>query len=237
MRTIDKRAEPNKHTQWRAANQGDVNYGYGLMDADLRETMKESLLKEQGWICAYTGRAVSMNSSHIEHLLPQTPWNAHSGLDVDYRNMVACWPEPGRKPEPEYGARFKGNWPKPGEESSFVSPLSPGCEERFLFNFRGEIRPKQGDAAAAQTIKKLGLDKAMLKALRHSEIVGVLGKNRSMKLKDAKARLKMLEEAEAELRQGSDVHLNPYCFALKQELKRHIRTLETIRATTRRTKQ
>jgi uncharacterized protein (TIGR02646 family) len=237
MRTIDKRSEPGDHTEWRAANQGDVNYGYDLMGAKLRETVKESLLKEQGWICAYTGRAINMDTSHIEHLLPQKSWKAQRGLDVDYNNMVACWPEPGHKPEPEYGARFKANWPMPGEESLFVSPLSPGCEGRFSFNFRGEIKPRQGDTAAAETIKKLGLDKALLKALRHSEIVGVLGKNRSMKLKDAKARLKMLEDAETDLRQGTDVYLNPYCFALKQELKRHIRTLETIRATTRRTKQ
>ncbi|MFZ4594219.1 MAG: retron system putative HNH endonuclease, partial [Verrucomicrobiaceae bacterium] len=224
-----KRAAPREHSKWCAAHQGDINFGYGLMTAVHREGVKEALLQEQGWICAYTGRAITKASSHIEHLRPQTPWKAHIGLDVDYMNLAACWPAPGHEPQSKYGARFKGDWPKPSEDSFFVSPLSVGCEARFEFNFQGHITAKEGDVAAKTTIRKLGLDAPLLTDLRRQEIVGVLGKTRSLKLADAKARLRALEEQERELKQGANVRLSPYCFALKQSLQKHIRTLVNIR--------
>ncbi len=236
MRKIDKKSEPVEHRTWRSKFQGDINYGYNLMDSGHRKLVKGKLLEEQGNICAYTGRAITADSSHIEHLLPQKAWKAHHGLEVTYRNMVACWPVPGHKPEPEYGARFKDNWPKPGQESKFVSPLTAGCEKRFIFNFRGEVSTQPKDKAAAETVKKLGLDKEILADLRQIEIVNLLGKDRSLKLKDAKLRLRELEESEAQLKTDASVQLRPYCFALKQALRRHIHTLEMIRKSAKRKK-
>lgn len=230
MRKIEKRREPDEHRKWRSKFQGDINYGYDLMDSDHRLKVKQALLNEQGGICAYTGRAISQESSHIEHLLPQRAWKAYRGLDVKYSNMAACWPEPGHKPEPKYGARFKDNWPAPGQESLFVSPLSSNCESRFIFGFRGNVTTRPKDKAAAATVKKIGLDKPLLDDLRQIEIASVLGKNRSLKLSEARFRLRAMEEAEAQLKRGARVQLRPYCFALKQALRRHISTLENIRS-------
>ena len=236
MRKIDKKSEPVEHRTWRSKFQGDINYGYNLMDRDHRKLVKGKLLEEQGNICAYTGRAITQDSSHIEHLLPQTPWKAKRGTDVKYRNMVACWPVPGHKPEPTYGARYKDDWPKPGQESLFVSPLTAGCESRFKFNYRGEVATLPQDKAAAETVKKIGLDEPLLTDLRKIEIVSLLGKDRSLKLDDARLRLREMEESEAQLKTGANVQLRPYCFALKQALRRHIRTLEMIGKSSKRKK-
>lgn len=228
MRKIDKHAEPVAHVEWRSKNKGDINYGYNLMDSGIRTIVKTALLEEQGWICAYTGRAINEGSSHIEHLLPQKAWQDSKGLDVDYGNLVACWPEPGYKPEPVFGARYKDNWPAPGEESEFVSPLSAACEKRFRFSSRGQMSADKTDTAAAKTMKRLGLDSPLLTDLRKIELSATL-KNRSLKLPDARKRLKELEDAERELKSGSKVRLTPYCFALKQVLAKHIKNLENIR--------
>jgi len=229
MRKIDKGKQPPSLRQWCAKHQSDINYGYELIPSAIRDSVKDELLREQGWICAYSGRAISRQSSHIEHLKPQTPWKSQKGMDVDYANIVACWPEPGYQPEPPYGARFKGDWPAPGQEGLFVSPLRAGCEDRFLFSYQGEIKTKSGDKAAAMTVQKLGLAGRLLTDLRKQAVVSVIGKTRSMKLADAKLRLKTLLDAEKELKSGADIHLDPYCFALKQVLRKHIRTLESIR--------
>lgn len=230
MRKIDKHRVPDEHRKWRSKFQGDINFGYDLMNSDHRLKVKQALLREQGGICAYTGRVISQESSHIEHLLPQKAWKAYRGLDVKYRNMVACWPEPGHKPEPRYGARFKNNWPAPGQESLFVSPLSSKCESRFIFSYQGKVTTRPKDKAAAETVKKIGLDEPLLDDLRQIEIVSMLGKNRSLKLSDARLRLHEMEEAEAQLKRGVSVQLRPYSFVLKQALRRHIRTLDIIRS-------
>jgi uncharacterized protein (TIGR02646 family) len=235
MRKIEKRAEPGELTQWRSANQADpggggINFGYDQLRQSpaVVNRLMDSLLAEQGGLCAYTGRRVECGSSHIEHLLPQTPWKAQRGLDVTYSNMVACWPQP-NGPRGQYGAHPKEDWPAPGEEAQFVSPLSNGCEARFQFNQRGEIMPSSpADNAAAKTIEKLKLDHKLLTALRRSEIESVLGTMRGLSLKAARQRLKGIEEAEKALNGGADVLLDPFCFALKKALARFIKAGERI---------
>ena len=236
MRKIEKRAEPQELTQWRAANQADpdgsgINFGYDLLRQSpaVVNRLMDSLLAEQGGLCAYTGRRIDRETTHVEHLRPQTSWKAQRGLDVAYSNMVGCWPQP-NGPRSQYGAHPKEDWPAPGEEGLFVSPFSSGCEARFAFNQRGEIKPaKPADQAAGTTIEKLKLDNKLLTALRRQEIESVLGTMRGLSLKEARQRLRGIEDAEAALNGGADVQLNPYCFALKQALDRFIKAGERIK--------
>lgn len=236
MRKIEKRAEPVELTQWRAANQADpdgggINYGYAMLRQApaVVARLVDSLLAEQGGLCAYTGRRIGRDSAHVEHLLPQTPWKAQRGLDVAYSNMVGCWPQPNGQ-RGQYGAHPKEDWPAPGQEAQFISPLSNGCEARFIFNQRGEIKPANpADQAAAKTIGKLKLDHKLLTALRRREIESVLGTMRSLSLKEARQRFRSIEAAEATLADGADVQLDPYCFALKQALAHHIKAGERIK--------
>ncbi len=236
MRKIEKRQEPAELTQWRAAHQADpsgggINYGYDALrqSPTVVDSLVDSLLAEQGGLCAYTGRRIHRDSTHVEHLRPQTPWQAHRGLDVAYSNMVGCWPQP-NGPRGLYGAHPKEDWPAPGEEAQFVFPLSNGCEDRFHFNQRGEIKPaKPNDQAAVTTISRLKLDHKLLTALRGREIEAVLGTMRSLSLKEARQRLRGIQEAEEALNRGANVALDPYCFALKRALERFIKAGERIR--------
>lgn len=233
MRRIEKRSEPPELRQWRAAGQAapaseGVNFGYAALrqSRSRASLLLESLLTEQGGLCAYTGRRVGNDSAHVEHLTP--PCYCERGQDVAYDNMGACWPEP-NGPAGDFGAHAKGNWPSPAEAGMFVSPLSPGCEGRFVFNDRGEIRPANAaDRAAATTIGRLKLDHKRLTAFRRSEIDAVLGETRTLSLKDARRWLKGLGSAEAALNAGAQIELTPYCFALKQVLSRYIEVKERI---------
>ncbi|MCX6899183.1 MAG: TIGR02646 family protein [Verrucomicrobia bacterium] len=233
MRKIEKREEPAELREWRAAHQADpagggINYGYDTLrqSPDVVGPLLESLLAEQGGLCAYTGRKIDSGSAHVEHLLPQA--YCERGQDVAYDNMMACWPQP-NGPSGQYGAHAKGSWPSRAEVAMFVSPLSNGCEARFVFNQRGEITPANpADHAAARTIEKLKLDHKLLTALRGREIESVLGTMRSLSLKEARKRLRSIRDAEAALNGGANVQLDPYCFALKQALARFIKAGERI---------
>ena len=228
MREIDSGlVEPVALTQWRAEWQGHIDFGYGKMGKEVRDQIKALLLVGQRGLCAYTGIGVTVDRSHIEHLLPQT--QGTKGIeDVTYSNMVACHPAPNSGHVP-YGAKEKDDWPAPAEWHLFVSPRSAGCEGRFLFNIQGRISTRPGDVAAATTVRRLGLDHRQLETLRRAAIEATLrgrsGRPASLDLHAARTRLAGLEAADRAMGQL----LEPFCFALKQALRKHISRLEGIR--------
>lgn len=52
-----------------------------------RKPIRESLCREQGYLCAYCMRRISTTSSHVEHVIPQS--KCRPGQDVDYNNLLA----------------------------------------------------------------------------------------------------------------------------------------------------
>jgi uncharacterized protein (TIGR02646 family) len=230
MRHIQKKNEPQSLTEWRAAHRNDPNFGYLLIEASLRREIRQALVDEQGGLCAYTGRRIDEASCHIEHPKPQA--HCTNGEDVSFANMLACVPAP-NVPSLPYGAHKKGSWPDATEEAPFVSPLRPGCEERFSFTLNGEIRASNPtDAAAKKTIDQLGLNHALMKQLRKAAIdatLGIQGRGHaSLDLHRARARLHGLRTAEQ-----NHSPLEPFCFVLKQALQRHITRVEAIRKSKR----
>ena len=202
--------------EWRARHSSDPNFGYSLLSGKAaHEVTKDSLIEEQGWLCAYTGQSIRRETAHIEHLKPQA--HCSPAESVDYRNMVACLPSPNAK-SPGYGAIEKGDWPAPGQAHLFVSPLSPGCEQRFRFDSQGRIRSANNeDAAANETIRRLRLDHASLIQNRAADLEFI----DSLGHKQARSRLAQLESEAG--------HLTQFCFALKQVLAKRIQILAAIR--------
>ena len=231
MRYIQKNNEPQSLTQWRAAHQNDPNFGYGLIDTNLRGELRQALVAEQGGLCAYTGRRIDEARCHIEHPKPQV--HCVNGEDVSFANMLACVPAP-NAPGLPYGAHKKGAWPDATEEALFVSPLRPGCEARFAFTLKGEIGASSPtDAAAKKTIEQLGLNHELMRQFRKAAIEATLeihGRGQaSLDLHRARARLRGLRVVEQN--RGP---LEPFCFVLKQALQRHITRVEAIRQSKRR---
>lgn len=217
MRRIAKTNAPPELVKWVAENR-ELNHGYSdLLGTDAHRKLKEKLLSEQGSLCAYTGRGIDVDSCHIEHLKPQTlcaEWE-----DVEYRNVVACFPADGGDTAHGYGAPVKGGW---WVEREFISPLSEECERRFVFSWSGHIRANpEAHHAALTTIAKLGLDNEGLRDLRHAHIRGFFGLGAR-----TKARALSVPEATTALRQIDTLdgtgRLVEFCFVLKQLLAKYI---------------
>jgi uncharacterized protein (TIGR02646 family) len=222
MRTISGGIEPNSFTQWKLGTPG---LGYSNVTPHLRDVLLSELLHEQRGLCAYTGLRVDSETSHVEHLTPQV--YCTNGQDIQYSNMVACWPRP--RVGCKFGARRKDCWPTPVQNHLFVSPRSNNCESRFDFDLHGNISASNPqDQAAAETIIRLALDCSDLIARRKHAIYSTLeirgAGPSSLKLRLAKKRLRDLEAAE-----GGHGQLEPFCFALKQALRKHIQRVEAIR--------
>lgn len=226
MRQITKGLEPVALTAWKAQNRALPNYSYASLTTAHRLTIRTALVTEQRGLCAYTGRRISVDGCHIEHLRPQA--HCGPGDDVDYRNLVAAVPAP-NTPQLPYGAHKKADWPPVADEPQFVSPLSRGCAARFSFRLNGEVNAANaGDAATVETIARLGLNAQELVQLRKAAIdatLAIRGRGpASIGIADARRRLRDLAQAEAQA--GT---LEPYSFVLVQALERQIRRIEKIR--------
>jgi uncharacterized protein (TIGR02646 family) len=250
MRTIKKRATPARLVSWRQERIAKKDpeaypFDYDAMrrDAEVLEAVEESLLHEQGGICAYTGRRIALEGSregqvgfHLEHLKPQD--HCELGEDCNYRNLVACWPEPNQTKGTPYGAVLKDNWPEPEEAHLFVTPLRDDCTRRFTFSIKADeatdgkppsktvwIEPAQAnDAAAGQTIAKLQLNHSELRALRWDAVRGALHPPgiAYLKLSELEKLAKQMDKAESDLDNGMSVKLDAFCFAVRQALARLI---------------
>lgn len=248
VRTIKKRPPPASLVTWRqqriAAHGADgLEFTYEAMrrEAAVVADVEDGLHSEQGALCAYTGRRIQLRPGppreipprkigfHLEHLKPQE--HCEEGEDTDYNNLVACWPEPNSQESAPYGAVLKGNWPSPAEEHLFVSPLRTDCTSRFSFDRRGAISATQtGDAAADETIRRLGLGLKELTALRKAAIQGALNaKGRPISLREADKLRREMDRDEHDLNQGNSIKLTPFCFAIRPQLDKEIVKLTAIR--------
>src|SRR5690606_41685479 len=70
--------------------------------------------------------------------------------------------------EAKYCGHARGDW---YEEMMFVHPLDVRCESAFVFSELGEVAPAAGEleAAAQETIARLGLNDPRLVTRRRSE--------------------------------------------------------------------
>lgn len=221
MRRIGKTHPPQELNAWRQANQ-EVNHTYrDLLGTQAHGALKSKLLQEQGWLCAYTGRSLDNDSSHVEHIKPQrecAEWE-----DVEYRNVVACFPADGGDISHGYGAPIKASW---WDEQQFVSPLSEECERRFRFVWSGHVRPCPDDNECARvTIEALGLDAGSLCQLRKARIDGFFGfgprtRTRLLSVADARVALANIEHRD------NNGRLQEFCFVLRQLLPKYIEQAE-----------
>jgi uncharacterized protein (TIGR02646 family) len=168
MKYIKKGSEPNVFTQWKAQANEDWKPSYQDLPGDIKKSIKQSLMTEQGYICCYCERRLVERDCHLEHLQPQ----ATGEKQLDYQNMLCSCQRNLQPGEPRHCGNLKGGW---YDAALLVSPLDPNCEAQFRFTALGEILPNTENNNAAQiTINKLGLNIKKLQALRRVVIAPFL---------------------------------------------------------------
>ncbi len=165
MKFIQKIEEPEFFTKWKESPQRVTRTWNSLNNHQsgkrIKNFLKQSLLKEQGFICCYCERRITETpeSSHIEHLKPK---GLFPPLALDYKNLLcSCLPETNNE---DICGHKKDNW---FDEELFVSPLTSECEEKIVYSSSGELHGC--DVAAKTTIKKLGLNNYdLVRSRRHT---------------------------------------------------------------------
>jgi len=229
MKRIIKGDEPVSFIKTKLENQKaglKMRYDTHLGTAE-RKPIKEALLKEQGFICAYTLKRIGLGTSHIEHLKPeelcrkQMEEGIETVSDLDYSNMVACFPKDGPKGIPKhkyFGAIKKDdNWINNGKD--YILPLQVNCEDHFKYTKSGEITGVTPNGNF--TIELLGLRHPILVEERKNAIDNFIGK--TTPIRKAKT-----TQAISEIDKISDGKYAEFCIPLKHALQEHLVYLEKL---------
>ena len=119
MKRIVKDEEPEQFADWKARDKMAHRPRWNRAPQPVRQVVHESLLNEQGAICCYCERRVTMDDSHVEHFRPREIHN-----QLDYTNLLCSCVREGVAGEPRHCGHAKGNW---FDENLLVSPLAPDC--------------------------------------------------------------------------------------------------------------
>jgi uncharacterized protein (TIGR02646 family) len=210
VKFIQKAAEPPLLRRWKKANAGTAHQlNYANIPGPAREELRIRLLHEQGHLCAYTMRRIeAIGDGHIEHISPQS---RHPEKDVDYDNMLFCFPG-AQRAQCDYGALRKVN--EDVMSANFVCPLDRSCEIRLSYGFNGEVKAASAsDAAALHTIELLNLNHSELVALRRSAVQGLLLFRRAGRVISATKARRMAREV---MQANGAGHFEPFCVAVRQ---------------------
>lgn len=226
MKFVRKAGAPHAYRAWRKTMKGQPNedFPHGLQNP-LKKELHDALLHEQGYLCAYTMKRVGYATSHIEHIKPESVCREEvRGSDLDYENMVACFPKEGMETAYRYGAQKRGSW-WDNDGAEFITPLNPACERHFRFDGEGNIKAVGELAAAKKTIEKLGLDHETLTEDRKLAIqVFVYGDKGDDPISIPKAKAGMASMG----RPNRAGEFPEFCVAIRHALEDHVATLTKI---------
>ena len=156
---INKQTEPEWLSEFKRKN-ANATYDSQEFKPYISRLNKE-LVAEQKCLCAYCCCRIDEDSSHNEHIEPRHPGNYVSKKTLDYDNIVAsCYGFSGEK---TCGPRKENDY----DESKFISPLNPECEEIFTYLPDGTM---EGDY---YTLNLLNLNSYRLKEARKA-VYGIL---------------------------------------------------------------
>ncbi len=172
MKYIKKGEEPESFKAWKALARTTPNWGYCYLQNPEKRELHEALIQEQGDICCYCGMRITRESSHIEHLKPQS--STDLDLSVEYTNLLASCQREREPKKPIHCGVAKDDW---YDENLFVSPLNPDCTDFLIYTDDGQIMetdtPDKKDAAL-ETMKRLCLNIPKLTAMRGEVIKNLL---------------------------------------------------------------
>lgn len=209
MRYINERnREPQELSEYRDTTP-DATYD----DLRCKEQIRQSLVNEQGYICAYCMGKIDVNDSTIEHYISQkrhkdSPYSEeeHKKQSLLYSNMYGVCIN-----NAKHCDKKRGNIP-----INILDPHHDSCEELITYNLDGEIIPAGRDKEKVQTdIDLLGLNCKHLKKGRVAAMDEVWDRFRIDFSKETWSKKLFLEKADyyrnKQRRRGGRYKFHAYC--------------------------
>ena len=164
MRYIRKTNAPEKLEQYKT-RRGASYVALGRYAPDVKFELKEQLMTEQGYLCAYCGSRIDDDRAVIEHVKCR---QLYPELQLEYSNMVCSCRggQDNRRNNQQYPLfcdASKRNSDIP------ITPLDEFCNDFFVYDEWGGIYDNDSPDAAT-TIEVLNLDNPVLKNRRRAAL-------------------------------------------------------------------
>jgi uncharacterized protein (TIGR02646 family) len=129
----NKAKEPDWFTAWKKGSSEDWRPCFDALGSSDKIRLKESLIKEQGYLCCYCGQKINLDDSHIEHFRSQSDFNE---LSIEYDNLfISCIKDP-----PVNNLKYCGHAKKNVfNEELYLSPFDIDCESKFDYDLIGIV--------------------------------------------------------------------------------------------------
>jgi uncharacterized protein (TIGR02646 family) len=161
MKHVEKGTSPSDFEAWKARANEDWKPTYDDLRNPEKPNLHSALLAEQGYVCCYCGREISLDDSHIEHFRPQ---ERYESLQLEYSNLHASCLRRQQRSMPRHCGHAKDNG---FDESQYIAPVDPDCEQRFMYTLRGDIVPTHTEDNRARYMGDLlALNSPALRHLR-----------------------------------------------------------------------
>lgn len=165
MKRIIKGSQPREFTQWKLSDPMKHRPNWNRVPKYVKQTIHQSLLQEQGFLCCYCENSVNHEESHIEHFRPRI---SNREFQLDYDNLLVSCQRELSKGVPRHCGHSKGSW---FDGDLLISPLAVDCENRFFFTANGDVFARRPDDEGAETtIRKLCLNIRKLRSLRAAAV-------------------------------------------------------------------
>ncbi|MDR5837629.1 retron system putative HNH endonuclease [Caballeronia sp. LZ034LL] len=166
MKNVVKGAAPDAFEKWKTEGDEGWEPSYAQLQNPEKQALHKALLAEQGWVCCYCGREVTLDDSHIEHFRPQDQFEA---LQLSFENLHASCLKNIGAGLPRHCGHAKGNR---FDERRIIDPQDVTCEKRFVYTALGAIAAADAsDEPASYMNELLSLDIPFLRAAR-AEVLG-----------------------------------------------------------------
>ncbi len=230
MRYIEKNDPPQALLYWKAQrNAAAQTLDFAELgrievngeQVDVKKAIKFQRLKDQGFLCAYTMLRITADTSHIEHLIPQSKSRNEIQVEesVEYGNMVACYPGKESKGGTEFGATYRG------DQFLALIPRDSRCEKLINYHQNGTVTSE--DLAVERMLHEvLNLNAFTLKERRRETLnrygVGLRSEN-PLKIRQAE------RFANSVMNLNAHGELPSFCVALVHAALEHIELLKKRR--------
>jgi len=151
--------------------------------------VKENILNEQQWLCAYCEIKVDLKDSHIEHIKPKSN-PKYEKLKFDYNNLiVSCNGKECRVDDEEYDEDIHSCGHKKDndfDENKFLDPTKiPDISDYFEYDkYNGAIKASNKDKEKAKyMINLLNLNNVSLNKMRLNTVIAIQKSFKNSKIK------------------------------------------------------
>lgn len=198
-----------------------------------KHQLKDNLLDEQGFICAYCMQGlINDPNCTIDHLEPKSAnpkkntFNYHNLLASCSGSIKKSAPSAGQSKAKHFKEELRHCNNKKDENPIPISPFDPHCESRFVFAKDGHIHPAiEDDMEAIRTIQVLGLNSPVLVRKREAAIERILYPDLPDEDDNTTKRMISRTEGMARIEELKNLNQNrhePFCIAIIQVIEQFV---------------